>query len=529
MADIGSAAARGLESGFGMGLRLDAANEEKRARKFQEGRQLEIDRRSDEDLKLRREREDRQERRLEEGERLGRQDRAYRYGKERQNELVTAATRAQESGGPIPPDVVEEYGRNAQSLARVRQDALNYFSRLQTGQEKMEDTEPGALYMNFTAATGRRPEDAPQVQQAINDVQAGLETGNQGLVLQGVNGVMAPQLKKGIGEPSPHGGKIVRKEIIGLDPARSADGRDHPDKFIPRLRVYVEKDGKTQYYDAPVTKNRSTDPNDPVVAVGIDKALDQLGNLGVLMAAMEHPEVKAKLAEGAKLKGNDAQKYLDELTMASRPTKKVASRERVDLGDRVVERELDSTGKVVKETELKKGAAPRVFPPARGGSGASTMRAGLVAVDEALEAGEITEEEANEERRAIRSKIRPGAGGKGKGPSNAELNATEQKALDAVGGELGLEYDLTNKVYRNRDGTPATVEQKERMGKAKEAITRTSRDAAAGGKRTEGSALIDTGKGAAGKAKPTYKEGQTATGPNGQKLVFKGGQWQPLR
>jgi hypothetical protein len=29
-------------------------------------------------------------------------------------------------------------------------------------------------------------------------------------------------------------------------------------------------------------------------------------------------------------------------------------------------------------------------------------------------------------------------------------------------------------------------------------------------------------------AAPQYREGQTATGPGGQKIIFKGGQWQPL-
>ena len=28
---------------------------------------------------------------------------------------------------------------------------------------------------------------------------------------------------------------------------------------------------------------------------------------------------------------------------------------------------------------------------------------------------------------------------------------------------------------------------------------------------------------------PKYQEGQTATGPNGAKMVFKGGKWQPLQ
>jgi hypothetical protein len=322
----------------------------------------------------------------------------------------------------------------------------------------------------------------------------------------------------------------VRKEIIGLDPARSADGADHPDKFIPRLRVYVKNDkGEEKYYDAPVTKNRSTDPNDKVVAVGMSDAMDFLGNMGVMIEALGHPEVQAKLQEGAKAAGGDAQKYLDELYSASRPTKKTASRERVDLGDRIVERELDVNGNIVSEKELKKGAAPKVFRPPSGGGGArGALQAKLDAIDEDLAAGDIDEDERNERRKAVLTGIKPSTSKAAKGPSNAELNANETKALDAVAGNLGLEYDAVLKVYKNRDGTPATADQKAQVAKAKEAINKASRDAAAKSERTPGSTLVETGKGAAG-AKPKYTEGQTATGPGGKKLVFKGGAWQPLQ
>jgi hypothetical protein len=38
-------------------------------------------------------------------------------------------------------------------------------------------------------------------------------------------------------------------------------------------------------------------------------------------------------------------------------------------------------------------------------------------------------------------------------------------------------------------------------------------------------------RGVAGKseAAPQYREGQTATGPNGAKIIFRGGQWTPLQ
>lgn len=415
-----------------------------------------------------------------------------------------------------------EYGEGAEALARLRQDAMNWASRLKTGQASLEDTSPHDLYMNVTALTGRKPEELPAMRQNIEDVQAGLETGNQGLVLQGVNGMMGPSLKKGIGGPSPYGGTIVRKEIIGLDPARSADGADHPDKFIPRLRVFVEKDGKTMHYDAPVTKNRSTDPDDPVVAVNMGDAMDFMGNMSVLTTALEHPEVKAKLEEGAKTAGKSAQKYIDELQAASRPAKKTSTRERVDLGDRVVERELDSNGKIISEKELKKGAVPKVFRPPSGGGGAKgALQAKLDAIDAGVEDGTFDEDEAATMKKSVLSGIKPGTGKGGKGPSNAEQTSLIRDAENAAATALGMKYDASLKQHKNLDGTPATTQQLAALNKARDAAAVVVRAAAAEGRRPN---AADMQK-AVTDAKPPeskYESGKTYTNAKGQKAKFGG-------
>lgn len=497
---VGEAAAQGIESGFRMGLQIDQIGEEKRARAFQEQRQKDADQRAESDAQLRRQREDRAERR-------DVTDRAYRYGKDRQNEIVESARRVREAGGPLPPELVEEYGRNAEALGRVRQESLNYFSRLQTGQTDLNSTSPGDLYMHFTAATGMRPEELPKVQGFVNDVQAGMETGNQGLLLQGINGLMAPQLKKGLGGPSPHGGTIVRKEIIGLDPARDASGQDHPDKFIPRLRVYVKTDdGQTKYYDAPVTKNRSTDPNDPVVAVGIGDAMDWMGNLGVLAAATTHPEIAAKLEEGSRQAGAKAQRYLDELLASSAPTKKQTTRKNTDLGDRVLVEEEDATGKIVSSRELKKGAAPKVFPPRSGGGGGArgAVQAKLDAIEEDFSAGDIDEAERAEQRKAVLTGIKPPKPAAEKQPTNAEVNSAVRDAVKIAANKAGFEYDAGVKSWRNQDGTPLTPPQKKQLAAMEEAAIKAVRDKAATGKRPTGEDVANAANG----AKKTVKWGE---------------------
>jgi len=278
--------------------------------------------------------------------------------------------------------------------------------------------------------------------------------------------MMGPSLKKGVGGPSPYGGTIVRKEIIGLDPARSADGQDHPDKFIPRLRVYVKgDDGKTKYYDAPVTKNRSTDPNDTVVAVNMSDAMDFMGNMSVLTTALEHPDIKAKLDEGVKAAGPELQNYLDELRTVSRPTKKLETTEKIalpaDSGETILIKR-DSQGKEIGRETLKHGAKP--FRPSSGGGGAR--------------------------------------GGKTpKGPSNAEQTQLIRDGENAAATALGMTYDAGLKNFKNIDGKPMTPEKLQALAEAKGRVAEVVRAAATRGERPSG----DDVKKALGIGKKTVK------------------------
>lgn len=390
MARAGLGLAAGLAAGLntGYGMARDAYQDEQTQKRQAvedvykaraDERADEASKRENERLDLMRSTEQRQQQRLDEGERRQRtQDAAALL--EKGNADILARSRARTGAGmPVDPGDAAEYGRNQAALARIRQDSLNFFSRVQAGTEDMDKVSPGDLYMNFTAATGMKPEELAEMPKYINDIQAGLQTGNQGLVVQATNGLMAPQLRRGVGGESPYGGTVVRKEIIGLDPAIDANGQPHPNRFIPRLRIYVDHpnapgpkmdNGATGYYDAPMTKNGSTDPNDTVVAIDIAKAMGYMGNMGVLANAVTNPAVAQRLAQGAKEKGTDAQKYIDDLTALSRPTKRVTSTDKVDLGDRTVMITRDETGKEVSREEMRKGAVPRMFaPPRAGGAG----------------------------------------------------------------------------------------------------------------------------------------------------------------
>jgi hypothetical protein len=342
-----------------------------------------------------------------------------------------------------------------------------------------------------------------------------------------------------VGQPSPHGGTITRKEVIGLDPARDANGVDHPDKFIPRLRVYVKmQDGSEKYYDAPATEGGGTDPNDKVTAVNMGNAMEFMGQMGTLATTMQHPVLASKLAEGGKQLSKQEQKYLDELTALSKPTK-VETTENVRIpadGGETRRYTKDSTGKVTKSETIKHPA--RTFRPPSGGAAVGVLKTKLEALDEelteSLENAETQEEkdalnaQYKEDRRAVIAGIKPKTGGAGanKTPSNAEQNSAVNGAVEIAAGKLGLTYEKLTGTYKNADGTSATPEQKAKLSAARAAATVAVRDASAGegNKRVPGAKLNEIATTAVGSAaaKSKYEKNKVYTNAKGERATFGG-------
>lgn len=407
----GEAAARGIETGFGLGLRADQAAEEKRARGVQEQRQAAADLRAEQGLQLQRESSERAERRLADAERRDATGRAITGLEGRRKELLAAGTQAEATGTPVPASLREEYAQVSARLAGLRQQALDDASRLATGQLSMDQMTPAQLYRTMTLGTGMTTKDLQGMPKHSADLQAGMETGNNGLVLQAVNGLMGPALRMGVNTPSPYGGTIVRKEVIGLDPARDANGVDHPGKVIPRLRVYVQRPGETgeRYYDAPMTKDRSSNPDDKVAVIDIQKAMDWVGNLGVLTSMLQRPDLQQKMAQGEQEAGPEVNRYFDEFNLAIKPGKKQITRERVELGDRVLEREVGPDGRIISEKTLAKGAAPS----AAGTSAKADLENRLKLLEDDYIDGLIDDNEYKRRRADLISgiKSRPAVGG----------------------------------------------------------------------------------------------------------------------
>jgi hypothetical protein len=320
---VGSAIAQGLESGFSMGLRADEAALRKRT-----------ENRATEEAGTRSAREDHAERRKGVMENIDLLERQQKMIVGRRGELEALSTAAQTAGEQVDPVLAKEHGELGEQLTGLRQRALDYFSRAATGQLDPLQSSPAELYTNTIAATGRPLKELREVPKYIADVQAGLQTNNPGLLVQGANGLFAPELRRGVGTESPYGGVITRKEIIGMDPAVDNGGNPLPGKFMPRLRVYVahpDASGGDVYYDAPMTKDGSAEDGAHVAIIDVKNSMDWMGNLGTLAAAIQRPDIAAKLDTGEKEVGPKLKSYLDSLTAISRPKAKGTSAERLEL------------------------------------------------------------------------------------------------------------------------------------------------------------------------------------------------------
>lgn len=428
----GEAAARGVEAGFGLGLRADQAAEEKRSHAVQEQRQAGADLRSEQELGLRRDAEARQERRLGDAERRDVQGRATTALEGRRKELLAAGQAAGVSGAPVPAGLQEEYGQVSARLAALRQQALDDASRLASGQVSLDSMAPAQLFRTVTLGSGMAPKDLQAMPQHAADLQAGMSTGNNGLVLQSVNGLLAPALRVGVGTPSPYGGTISRKEIIGLDPAQDANGVDHPGKVIPRLRVYVQRPGEAgeRYYDAPMTMDRSGNPDDKVAAIDIRKALDWVGNLGTLTTALQRPDLQEKLAQGEREAGPEVRKYFDEFNLAIKPGKKSVTHETVDLGGYLLDRERGPDGSLVSERRLEKTAVPKDRA-----SGEEDLKHRLALLDSERASGRLDDAEYKQRRADLISGIKsrqPAGKGGDSGGGYSEMYGKDQAYREKV-------------------------------------------------------------------------------------------------
>lgn len=447
MSSIGESAVRGLETGFLMGSRVVSARqaEQDRLQRERDAQQQRAD--------LTEERAYQRTRQKAQDARLASQDERQRRLDELKlldTELADLQAEGQglfsQFGGydKVPEDVRGDYtgrvralhGRRGQlrqsfygsTVEEQRRAAAETWARIQSGQMTADQLSGDDLVRTLTAQTGRPLSDylggrdgSPSVvRQAILDVEAGLQAGNRDLLLRGANALLQRELSTGVGTEGRDGSEIVGKKLVELVPHPQ-----DPNRVVPILEVTVRRDdGALGKYRAPVTDGRgvySTDPGAMPKALTVQELMERLGHVGAMEAWLNDPETRRRIESASPQAKASADEFLQALGAigVARPKSKI-TRERVDLGDRIEEREVDdATGKVLSVRHLGKGLAPT--RRAEGGPSADER-----SLDRAVTRGLVTPAERDKRLREMAL----GAGGKGQMTSPADLFKAENSLRD---------------------------------------------------------------------------------------------------
>lgn len=369
---------------------------------------------------------------------------------------------------------------------------------IQAGKADPATLRPGQLARAATVATGRDPADyirpkggmAP-IEKAGADVLEGLQGGDMGRVVSGLNVLHAPELSAGVGGDSKHG-KIVAKQIVNVVPDPRNQDAENP-RVIPIVRVFVHSgkdfrgplppgmpEGSTGYYDAPLTERRSSDPDDPVKSVGMKDFMDRLGKQMQTVELLNSPQVLAKLQED-QAAWNPADYLQARASMGVKPRKQVVTEEKVlPAGASLIRTAKDArTGEVIGDTRIEGNQKPTA-PPRAG-----TTQEKINAIDGLVESGVMTEEEGDAAKKGVAKTIstaRPaGRGGSGSGSNPA--GTIQRTKVGADGYMVGVFRDgsmkqllLDGKPVKDQDYAKRVDKLAAEIGKSVDGIGKSAKD-----------------------------------------------------
>lgn len=410
---------------------------------------------------------------------------------------------------------------------------------LQEGKVDIESLSPGQLARMTTVSTGRDPADyiRPQggmapIEKAGMNVIEGLQGGDMGRVISGLNVLHAPDLRSGVGSDGKHG-KIVSKQIVNVVPDPNSNDPDNP-RVIPIMRIYVNSgkdfrgpippdvpEGSTGYYDAPLTERRSSDPDDPVKSVGMKDFMERLGAQMKTVEMMNSPGVVAKLRQDQE--AWNPEQYLQALgSLGAKPNKQLSTKMTpIPAGGSILEQTTDQTGKVVSERRiegnLKQAAAPR--------SGSTQEKIDAINGQRESNGGPLSDEEADLAIRGLAKTISTRATGSRSGGGGGSGNSVQSTKVGADGDMIAIFRDGTSKKLlidgkpiKSQDYVKRIDKLASDMGKSIDGIGRSSKEIRAEAESTLNSTADVAGPAAS--AKPAGKPGGLSKDEAAKKFGF---------
>lgn len=405
MASAWEGAARGLESGFRLAMDV---NERQRQASRQEG----LDARAEAQQGLQNQRQAANDGRLQEEQDYNRRRQVSADERamldRRKKELTTRA--AVYNPATTDAATMEAFSNDEEALSEAETAWMARNGGASTGAstkvkaQAMADeaaaveagTAPPPVMLKHAARAARVPlqhlvrkDGQPSVIDQI--VQAQMGDDPQAKV-KGWNVLLHQDLQVGVGQDSPHGGKIVRKDIDSLTP----DPTDPQGRVIPTLKVWVSKPrgadagvaeetkmreafkkanpdapaDATGFYLAPMTEGRSADRkgDDKVKSVSITEGMARLDNMMQLVETVNAPEGQQAFAQlmaeqqaqgtadpAARLKASRARLGVNEAPKAT------VDEFTLKQGDVRVRRRIDAQGNVVPGSEVREQGNAKTY------------------------------------------------------------------------------------------------------------------------------------------------------------------------
>lgn len=451
---VGEAVSNGLESGLnlGLGIATQRANQERQAR---------LDAQQVEDRN-----------RL-----ISRQNNADQGAalNEQEKQLAVEGQGLADATTPPSAEVQQDFTARVQGLKQAKSahlaqisgydvDAVKKAAKVDIDQLTTGDVgslKPGQLTRALTVATGQNPSVyiRPQggmapIEQAGQDLIDGIQSGDQNKALAGANLMFAPHLQKGVGQPSPHGGVILKKEIVGLQPVA---GSENDPKFVPILRVYVDKGqgftgprdpatGASSYYDAPLTDDRGSKDSSKLKILSQKDALDFVGHNLHVAELLNQPEGLAKLQEDQQAGDFNPQEYLSALQrLGVQAQPKVNIKETVIPAGGTLKRTVTNarTGAIVSESTTQGNT--KVNP-------ADKLTMFSDGIDKQVEQGVMSEEEGSQLKSDFATRQ---ARGSGDATIQAKLQAVEDDSSLSEADKAVQRKAILSGIKPGKEGTGA--------------------------------------------------------------------------
>lgn len=124
--------------------------------------------------------------------------------------------------------------------------------------------------------------------------------------IDSMNVLLGPDVRRGVGETDPNTGKVVEdKRIVSILPSPDNKG------FVFDVETTLSDGSK---YVAPITENRTTDPDDPVKVVPFDQMVENISGQMQMASAFNQSDLKNYMTANFPVGGKDTSTSSKEVT-----------------------------------------------------------------------------------------------------------------------------------------------------------------------------------------------------------------------